>query len=138
VYCIYIVVAQAGTVAVTAIGMFGHGSGSGWGLTPAWHTLVLVVGSIAQKPAVVESRIEPREILNLTVGFDHDVVDGAPAARFVRRLLELIERGYGLAEDQPALRSDNGSAPARPAPAEEQETNSVSVRTGVVAYYHPQ
>jgi len=98
------VVAQAGTVAVTAIGMFGHGSGNGWGLTPAWHTLVLVVGSIAQKPAVVESRIEPREILNLTVGFDHDVVDGAPAARFVRRLLELIERGYGLAEDQPGER----------------------------------
>ncbi len=133
-----VLVAQAGTVGVTAVGMFGHSSGSGWALAPMWHTLGLVVGSITQKPAVVEGRIEPREILNLTVGFDHDVVDGAPAARFVRRLLEVIERGYGLTEDQPALRSDTGSAPARPAPAEEQETNSVCVRTGVVAYYHPQ
>ncbi len=133
-----LMVAQAGTVGVTAVGMFGHGHGSGWGVSPTMHSLDLIVGSIAQKPAVVEGRIEPREILNLTVGFDHDVVDGAPAARFVRRLLEVIERGYGLTEDQPALRSDTGSAPARPAPAEEQETNSVCVRTGVVAYYHPQ
>jgi pyruvate/2-oxoglutarate dehydrogenase complex dihydrolipoamide acyltransferase (E2) component len=46
----------------------------------------------------VEGLIEAREILNLTVLFDHDVVDGAPATRFVRRLLELIESGYGLDE----------------------------------------
>jgi pyruvate/2-oxoglutarate dehydrogenase complex dihydrolipoamide acyltransferase (E2) component len=48
----------------------------------------------------VEGRIEPREILSLTVIFDHDVIDGAPAARFTRRLVELIERGYGLDEEQ--------------------------------------
>ena len=44
------------------------------------HGLGLVVGSTAWKPAVVEGRIEPREILNLTVLFDHDVIDGAPAS----------------------------------------------------------
>jgi pyruvate/2-oxoglutarate dehydrogenase complex dihydrolipoamide acyltransferase (E2) component len=108
-----VLVAQSGTVGVTALGMFGHSSG--WALTPPMHSLSLVVGGIAQKPAVLEGRIEPREILNLTVAFDHDVVDGAPAARFVRRLLELIESGYGLAEDQPGLHSDNGAAAARPA-----------------------
>ena len=53
---------------------------------------------MAWKPAVIEGRIEPREILNLTVMFDHDVVDGAPATRFVKRLVELIESGYGLDE----------------------------------------
>jgi pyruvate/2-oxoglutarate dehydrogenase complex dihydrolipoamide acyltransferase (E2) component len=58
----------------------------------------LVVGAIARKPAVVGDRIEAREILHLTVGFDHDVVDGAPAARFVQRLTELIESGYGLVD----------------------------------------
>jgi FtsP/CotA-like multicopper oxidase with cupredoxin domain len=31
--------------------------------------------------------IEPREILKLSMAFGHDVVDGAPAARFVRRLI---------------------------------------------------
>ena len=44
---------------------------------------------------IPRDRIEPREILNLTVVFDHDVADGAPAARFVWRLVELIESGYG-------------------------------------------
>jgi hypothetical protein len=91
-------VAMAGTVSVTAVGMFGKGSG--WGLAaPTGHTLCLIVGGIARKPAVVEDGIEPREILSLTVAFDHDIVDGAPAARFSRCLKELIERGYGLDED---------------------------------------
>lgn len=89
-------VSKAGTVGVTAVGMFGKHNG--WGLTPTAHSLSLLVGGISQKPAVVDGRIEPREILNLTVGFDHDVVDGAPAARFVQRLVELIESGDGLDE----------------------------------------
>ena len=75
--------------------MFGEGH-SGWGIYSHTHPLGLVVGSIAWKPAVVEGRVEPREILHLTVTFDHDVIDGAPAARFTRRLVELIESGFGL------------------------------------------
>jgi len=90
-------VAASGTVFVTAVGMFGKGH-SGWGIATTPHSLGLVVGSMAWKPAVVEGQIEPREILNLTVLFDHDVVDGAPATRFVRRLVELIENGSGLNE----------------------------------------
>ena len=90
-------VSASGTVFITSVGMFGKGN-SGWGIATTPHSLGLVVGSIAWKPAVVEGRIEPREILNLTVLFDHDVVDGAPATRFVRRLVELIESGYGLDE----------------------------------------
>ncbi|UCD97759.1 MAG: 2-oxo acid dehydrogenase subunit E2 [Chloroflexota bacterium] len=90
-------VSMGGTVAITSVGMFGGGH-SGWGVTPTPQSLGLVVGGIAWKPAVVEGRIEPREMLNLTVMFDHDVVDGAPATRFTRRLVELIESGYGLEE----------------------------------------
>jgi pyruvate/2-oxoglutarate dehydrogenase complex dihydrolipoamide acyltransferase (E2) component len=91
-------VSMAGTVDITSVGMFGGGH-SGWGLTPTGTSLGLVVGGIAWKPAVVEGRIVPREILNLTLVFDHDVIDGAPAARFARRLVELIESGYGLDKD---------------------------------------
>jgi pyruvate/2-oxoglutarate dehydrogenase complex dihydrolipoamide acyltransferase (E2) component len=90
-------VSASGTVFVTAVGMFGRGH-SGWGIATTPHSLGLVVGSMAWKPAVVEGRVEPREILHLTVLFDHDVVDGAPATRFVRRLVELIESGSGLGE----------------------------------------
>jgi pyruvate/2-oxoglutarate dehydrogenase complex dihydrolipoamide acyltransferase (E2) component len=95
-----ITVAQAGTVGVTSVGMFGKGHGTGWGFTPPMHSVFLIVGGIARKPAVVDDRIEPREILNLTVGFNHDVVDGGPAARFVRRLVELIESGQGLPQTE--------------------------------------
>lgn len=93
-------VALGGTVAVTAVGMFGKRSG--WGLVPFPQSLGLVVGGIARKPGLVDDRVEPREMLSLTVVFDHDVVDGAPAARFVKRLVELIETGYGLIQaEQP-------------------------------------
>jgi pyruvate/2-oxoglutarate dehydrogenase complex dihydrolipoamide acyltransferase (E2) component len=94
-------VGMSGSVGVTAVGMFGKGH-SGWGLEATRHSLDLIVGSICTKPWVVEGRIEPREILNLTVVFDHYVVDGAPAARFVKRLVELVESGHGLDEIQTA------------------------------------
>jgi len=97
------VIAMMGTVGISAVGMFGKGH-SGWGIYTPTHSLELLVGSTAWKPAVVEGRIEPREILNLTVMFDHDVIDGAPAARFTQRLVELIESGDGLGEDQAARR----------------------------------
>ncbi len=99
--------AKGGTVGITAVGMFGEHSG--WGVAPNGHTLDLVVGSISRKPAIVEDRIEPREILNLTVVFDHDVVDGAPAARFVERLVDLIESGAGLDEMTPTEPQHAGS-----------------------------
>lgn len=90
-------VAMGGTVGLSSIGMFGGGR-SGWGLSPTTHPLSLLVGGIAWKPVVVQGRIEPREILSLTVTFDHDLIDGGPATRFTRRLVELIESGYGLDE----------------------------------------
>jgi pyruvate/2-oxoglutarate dehydrogenase complex dihydrolipoamide acyltransferase (E2) component len=89
----------AGTVGVTALGMAGRGGG--WGLAPAGQSVLLIVGGIARKPAVIAERGEPRYMLDQTVAFDHDVVDGAPAARFMKRLIELIESGYRLAEAQP-------------------------------------
>ena len=85
----------AGTVVVTSVGMFGQGGGWGLGFLPM-HTLGLTIGGIAEKPGVREGHIEIREYLNLTISFDHDIVDGAPAARFAQRLKELIESGYGL------------------------------------------
>ena len=85
-----------GTVLVSSVGMFG--AGGGWGIPVPNHTLQLTLGGIARKPAIVEERIEAREYLSVTVSFDHDIIDGAPAARFTQRLQELIESGYGLVE----------------------------------------
>lgn len=84
------------TVGVTAVGMFGKGSG--WAIPFGVHTLDVALGGIADKPGVIDGRIEIREYLCLTLNFDHDVVDGAPAARFTQRFKELIESGYGLCD----------------------------------------
>ena len=82
-----------GTVSLTAVGMFGKGVG--WGIPLAGQTM-MTVGGIGEKPGVVDGQIAIREYLSLTLSFDHDLIDGAPAARFTGRLKELIESGYGL------------------------------------------
>jgi pyruvate/2-oxoglutarate dehydrogenase complex dihydrolipoamide acyltransferase (E2) component len=84
-----------GTVGITAVGMFGNGAG--WGIPPAPPTpLMVTVGGIGEKPGVVDGHIAIWEYLSLTISFDHEIIDGAPAARFTERLKELIESGYGL------------------------------------------
>lgn len=83
-----------GTIIVTSVGMFGNLHG--WPIPTTNHPLALGVGGITKKPGVVEDKIEIREFLAITVLFNHDVVDGAPATRFISRLGELIETGFGL------------------------------------------
>lgn len=85
---------NAGTIMVTSIGMFGRGAG--WGVPVASHTLNVTVGSIVNRPRIIDRRLEDREHLCLTLSFDHDIIDGAPAARFIQRFKELLERGVGL------------------------------------------
>jgi hypothetical protein len=78
-----------GTVALTSVGMFG--SGGGWGLPVSNHTLQITLGGIAKRPALVNGQLENRQMMCVTISFDHDIVDGAPAARFAQTLKELIE-----------------------------------------------
>ncbi|MGF1601464.1 MAG: 2-oxo acid dehydrogenase subunit E2 [Thermosynechococcaceae cyanobacterium] len=87
-----------GTVAVTSMGSAARYSGYGWAIPISIHPLVFALGNIARKPGVVGDAIAIRQYLSLTILFDHDVTDGAPAFRFTQRLNELIEDGYGLAE----------------------------------------
>ncbi len=86
--------AHSSSVLVTAVGMFSRGAG--WGIPNASNTLTVTLGGIAEKPGIVEDRIEPRQYLHLTISVDHDVVDGAPTARFAQVLLDLIEGDFGL------------------------------------------
>lgn len=88
---------QYGKIAVTAVGMFSrepvwfipHGSG----------TLLITVGSIEQRTVFIENSYETREYLCLTGSFDHDIVDGAPAARFMNQFLETVKSGKYLTTD---------------------------------------
>jgi pyruvate/2-oxoglutarate dehydrogenase complex dihydrolipoamide acyltransferase (E2) component len=83
-----------GTVNLTSVGMFGDLSG--WGIPIGVSSLMFALGSITNKPGVIDDKIEIRDILHATIMFDHDIIDGAPAARFVTRLKEIIESGYSL------------------------------------------
>jgi pyruvate dehydrogenase E2 component (dihydrolipoamide acetyltransferase) len=52
---------------------------------------VLGSGRIACEPVVVEGKVMPRDMLTLSLTFDHRVVDGAPAARFLKTLSSLLQ-----------------------------------------------
>ncbi|RPI19181.1 MAG: hypothetical protein EHM58_02370 [Ignavibacteriae bacterium] len=55
--------------------------------------LAFAIGNLMKKPGVVGSDICIREYLSITISINHDLVDGAPAARFVNRLKQRIEEG---------------------------------------------
>jgi pyruvate/2-oxoglutarate dehydrogenase complex dihydrolipoamide acyltransferase (E2) component len=80
---------MSGTAVITSLGMMG--SFKGWAIPSGILPVSVILGSVVKKPWVVEDRVEIREILYLSLALDHDVVDGAPAARFVSRFGELIE-----------------------------------------------
>ncbi len=84
-----------GTVLISSVGMFTKIAG--WGISAATHPLVFILGGIGRKPCVVDDdRIEIRELLSVTMLFNHDTVDGAPAARFAQRLVDLVQSAFGL------------------------------------------
>src|SRR6516162_2684503 len=81
---------RIGTVAVTAVGMFA--GGGGFGITPlTLMSLEVIVGGMTQRPRIVDGQVAIRDVLDLTLAIDHNVVDGAPAARFAAEFRELLE-----------------------------------------------
>ncbi|MBN2274774.1 MAG: 2-oxo acid dehydrogenase subunit E2 [Bacteroidales bacterium] len=85
---------KMGNVAVTAVGMMGNING--WFIPVSVHPVCFGIGRITKKPVVVDDKTEIREMLNMTILLDHDVIDGAPMVRFVSDLSANIEKGLGL------------------------------------------
>ncbi len=85
---------KMGNVAITSIGMMGKLNG--WFIPTSVHPICFGISSIVKKPVVVENKIEIREILNMTILLDHDVIDGAPMARFISDLSKNIENGIHI------------------------------------------
>lgn len=82
------------TFTLTNLGTFGVDS-----FTPIINLpecAVLGVGRIKARPAVIKDRIVARQMMWLSLAFDHRLVDGAPAARFLQRVSQLIEHPYLL------------------------------------------
>jgi len=54
-------------------------------------TAILGVGRIVNKPAVSDGQIKIKPMMCLSLSFDHRVIDGAVAARFLQRIKEILE-----------------------------------------------
>jgi pyruvate dehydrogenase E2 component (dihydrolipoamide acetyltransferase) len=57
---------------------------------------ILAVGRIKDRPAAVDGQLTVRPTVFLTLSADHRILDGAEAARFLTRLVSLIEEPYLL------------------------------------------
>ena len=80
---------QGGTFTITNLGPFGVET-----FTPIINLpecAVLGMGRIVREPVMVGDQVVARERMGLSLTFDHRIVDGAPAARFLQSLVRLIE-----------------------------------------------
>ncbi len=81
-----------GTTYVSSVGGFSNVSGF---IVPffagQYRPLAFAIGNTTKKPGIVGSEIKIRDYLSMTVTINHDLVDGAPAARFINRLKQRIE-----------------------------------------------
>ena len=53
---------------------------------------IIAVGSIVQKPVVVDGQLTPRRRMRITMSCDHRVIDGATGAAFLRTLKQMLDR----------------------------------------------
>lgn len=78
-----------GTFSITNLGVIG-----GEEFTPIINypqTAILGIGKIQQTPEVIEGEVVPRSTVKLSLSYDHRVVDGATAARFMNKIIENLE-----------------------------------------------
>jgi pyruvate/2-oxoglutarate dehydrogenase complex dihydrolipoamide acyltransferase (E2) component len=80
---------KMGNVAVTSLGM--SGNVNAWFIHKSIHPISFGIGSVTKKPLVVNDSVEIREVLNITILIDHDVIDGVPMAKFVKELVKELE-----------------------------------------------
>jgi len=81
---------SGGTFTITNLGMYGVEF-----FTPIINppeAAILGVGKISEKPVVFEGKIVVRRLIMLSLSYDHRIVDGAPAAEFLRKVKERVEK----------------------------------------------
>ena len=81
---------QGGTFTISNLGMYGVDA-----FTPIINlpqAAILGLGRIVEKPAVFQGQVVPRALMALSLTFDHRILDGGPAARFLDRVRTFIEQ----------------------------------------------
>jgi pyruvate dehydrogenase E2 component (dihydrolipoamide acetyltransferase) len=81
-----------GTFTITNLGMYDVDA-----FTPIINlpeAAILGVGRISEKPVVRDGQVVAGKMLTLSLVFDHRLVDGAPAARFLQYIKDCVEEPY--------------------------------------------
>jgi len=80
-----------GTFTITNLGMYGVDV-----FIPIINppeTAIMGVGRVTEKPLVVSGQVVTKPVMQLSLSFDHRIVDGAPAAQFLQRVKQILESG---------------------------------------------
>ena len=80
---------SGGTITITNIGSYGMDTGTP--IINPGEAAIVALGSIRQKPWVVDGQVLPRFVTTVGASFDHRIVDGDVASRFVADLASVLE-----------------------------------------------
>lgn len=81
-----------GTVGFSSMGMFSYNLG-GWIVPITPQVLTVMVGGIRELAGYEGNQVVKKELIDITISMDHDVLDGAQTARFIDRLRKSISKG---------------------------------------------
>ena len=84
----------AGTVGITSMGMHSSGSAVLIPITPM--TLTLSIGAISKKLVIADGQVVESEVIQMNLGADHDIIDGAPLMRFADRFKQKLRAGCAI------------------------------------------
>ena len=85
---------QGGTFSVSNLGMYGLDSFSA--IIDSPESGILAVGAIKERVVAVDGQAVVRPVCELSLTYDHRVIDGAPAADFLRSVARILENPYTL------------------------------------------
>ena len=80
---------QGGTITITNIGVFGMDAGTP--IINPGEAGIVAMGTIRQKPWVVDGEVRPRWVTTVSGSFDHRVIDGDGMSRFIRDVAAVLE-----------------------------------------------
>ena len=86
---------QGGVIVVTSVSAFTTTSGWVMGFG-GMLTMSIALGGKSLRQRFLDDKIVEEEFLQMTISIDHDIIDGAPAARFISTLVTNIESGRFL------------------------------------------
>jgi pyruvate dehydrogenase E2 component (dihydrolipoamide acetyltransferase) len=87
---------QQGTITITNIGVFGMDAGTP--IINPGEAGIIAMGTIRQKPWVVDGEVRPRYVTTVSGSFDHRVIDGDGMSRFIADVAAVLEEPALLVE----------------------------------------